>query len=170
MRQIFRILVKEFARSEKKLRAAKLLLELGLRINEKKDIMLNDVRIPYSSIARAIGTDRRTVKDTIETILNKKDLRDIFLNMLPAGPFLKDVAKIIGQRILTIEVHYDRPGIIAHVSNVLAKNHINILQIIAEYPDLFENPKLYIIVEGNLPGEIINEIMKYEAIKSVKID
>jgi len=170
MRKIMNEILKEFSNSEKKLKIAKTLLENGLRINEKGEIYLRNIRIPYQSIARATSTDRRTVKETIEKIKNHPELYPFYKNLTPAGPFLRDIAKTAGYRVLTIEVHHDQPGIIAHVAKILSDKNINILQTIAEYPDLYENPRLYVIIEGNIKGNIIEKIMEHGAIKSVKID
>lgn len=170
MREIWKLLLKEFSNSEKKLRVARILLEYGLRVNGGGEIFLKDIKIPYSSIAKVANTDRRTVRDTIDRIINKPELFDVFGNLLPAGPFLKDVAKIAKLRVLTVEVYHDQPGIISHVSKILADENINILQIIAEYPEIFDNPKLYIVIEGDVKGDIIEKILDHGAIKSVKID
>jgi len=170
LREIWKIILRKFSRSEKKLKVARLLLEYGLRIDEKGNVYLKDVKIPYSSIAKVLGIDRRTVKETIDNIAEDLELFDVYKNLLPAGPFLKDVAKTAGLRVLTIEIYHDQPGIIAHVSSILARENINILQIIAEYPEIFDNPKLYIVLEGNIRGEVIEKIMSHGAIKSVKID
>ena len=170
MRKIMNEIMKAFSRSEKKLRIAKTLLENGLRINEKGEILLGEIKIPYQSLAKATGTDRRTVKETIEKIMNNPELYTVYKNMESAGPFLRKIAKTTGYRVLTIEVHHDQPGILAHVAKILAEENINILQTIAEYPDIYENPRLYVIMEGNIKGNLIEKIMEHGAIKSVKID
>ncbi len=159
-----------FQNSERKLRVARLLLEYGLSIDENGNIKLGNIKIPYSSIAQAVGVDRRTVTEAIKKIMNDPELFDIYREMLPAGPSLKKVAKTLNLRVLTIEVYHDQPGVIAHVSGILSKNNINILQVIAEYPELFDNPKLYLVIEGNIKGDLIEEIMSHGAIKSVKIN
>ena len=170
LRGIWRAILEEFGQSDKKMEIARKLIEYGLRVGEDGEIYLDNIRIPYTSIAKALNADRRTVKETVTRILKNNHLKWIFTKIHPAGPFLKDAAKILNLRVLTIEVYRDQPGILAHVSSVLARENLNILQVIAEYPDLFENPKLYVILEGNVKGEIIEEIMKHGAIKSVKID
>ncbi len=170
MRGIWRKLIEVFQSSERKLRVARLLLEHGLRIDENGNIKLGEIKIPYSSVAQAAGVDRRTVTETIKKIMNDPELYEVYRKMLSAGPSLKEVAKTLNLRVLTIEVYHDQPGIIAHVSKILSKNNINILQVIAEYPELFDNPKLYIVIEGNIQGDLIEEIMSHGAIKSVKIN
>ncbi|RLE69693.1 MAG: hypothetical protein DRJ43_03610 [Thermoprotei archaeon] len=68
-----------------------------------------------------------------------------------------------------IEVTRDKPGILAYVSTLLAERGINILQVVAEHPLLVENPKLYVIIEGEVPGDAIPLLLKHEVIKSVTV-
>jgi len=158
-----------FKDSPKKLYVAKQLFAYGLRIDEKGHILLRDIKIPYASFANAVGVDRRTVKETIMKLLQNECTKNFFINIEPAGPFLIKVSRILGYRCLAIEVFEDRPGIIAMVATALAKRGVNIVQILAEDPNLVERPKLYIIVTGEVPGDAISEILKDSNIKSITV-
>jgi len=162
-------LEKRFRRGSKKMLVAKTLFKYGLRINKVGEVFLGDIKIPYTAVSRALGVDRRTLKSTIEDILKERFLRDFFMNLEPAGPFLRRVSKILGYRCLAIEVYEDKPGILAMVSTALAKRGVNIVQVIAEDPNLVEEPKLYVIVAGEVPGDALNEIIRNENIKSLTI-
>ena len=147
---------------------AKLLLKMGISV-KGRDLYLGNLKIPYKSVADALGIDRRVVIHTINEILKDDILRFFYQNLLPAGPFLRDVARDMGYTCLTIVPHRDQPGILAAITSIIAKYNVNIVQVIAEDPELYPTQKVYIVVEGELPGEAISEIMKLEFIKSLQI-
>ncbi len=166
---VWELLSDMFKDSPKKLYVAKQIFAHGLRVDERGRILLRDIRVPYTSFARAIGVDRRTVKETIAKLLEDERTRAFFRNIEPAGPFLIRVSRMLGYRCLIVEVFRDKPGIIAMVSSALAKRGVNIVQVLAEDPNLVERPKLYMIVTGDVPGEAVSEILKDPNIKSVTI-
>ncbi len=88
---------------------------------------------------------------------------------MPAGPFLKDVAKEMGYSVIVIVPTKDQPGIIAGVSSILAEHGINIVQIIAEAPQLIKVQKMYVIVEGKVPGNVIEKINDLEFIDTLQL-
>ena len=145
------------------------LLRYGISVRGG-ELYLGNIRIPFMSIARVLGIDRRVVMATVENIAGDEELRRFFEELEPAGPFLSRVARRMGCRCLTIVPTEDRPGIIAGVTSILAKHGINILQVIAEDPRIYEDQKLHIIVEGEVPGEALNEIMKLEFVKTIQIE
>jgi len=154
--------------SEKRLRVAKTLLVHGLRVAED-GVYCGEVKVTITSLAKACGVDRRTVVETLKAIRDSKRLREIFEGIEPAGPFLLRVARKLGYRSLVIEVYRDQPGILASVSTALAKRNINIVQVVAEDPNLIPDAKLYVIVEGDVPGDAIQEILSSPVIKRVSI-
>lgn len=154
--------------SEKRLKIAQTILLHGLRITEK-GVYCGDLKVTISSLAKVCGVDRRTVLETLRAIRGSKKLREIFENIEPAGPFLYKVARTLGYRCLIIQVHRDQPGILASVSTALAKRNVNIVQVVAEDPNIFPEAKLYVIVEGEVPGDAIQEILSNPVIKSISI-
>jgi len=166
---VWKTLSEMFKDSPKKLYVAKRLFAYGLRIDERGHILLRDVKVPYASFAKAIGVDRRTVKETVMKLLQNDLTRAFFNNIEPAGPFLIKVLRLLKYRCLAIEVFEDKPGIIAMVATALAKRGVNIVQVLAEDPNLVEKPKLYIIVAGEVPGDAISEILKNSNIKSITV-
>ena len=167
---IWKYLEKKFHNSPKKLYVAKQIFAHGLRISENGTLLLGKIKIPYTSLATAIGVDRRTVKETVISLLNDRKTKDFFKNLENAGPFLREVARILGYRCLIIEVFQDKPGILARIASIIEKKNINIVQVVAEDPNLVKNPKLYIIIAcDKVPGEVISEILKDPNIKSLTI-
>ena len=165
---IWKRIIKLFKGKEKQLDVVKLLIKYGLSIKDY-NIYLGNIKIAYSSIATSLNIDPRVVVETIKNIKRDPFLKKFFENLLPAGPFLRNVSKMLGYTTLIIVPYEDRPGIISQTSQILAEKNINIVQVIAEEPHLTEEQKLYIIVEGEVPGDIINKISKIEYIKNIVI-
>jgi len=149
-------------------RVVEALVNYGLSVRSGR-IYLGDIKIPFSSLAEALGVDRRVVQSAVEYIGRDEWLSNFFERLLPAGPFLRDVARLLGYSVLSITPRRDQPGIIAGVSGVLARHGVNIVQVIAESPYLKEAQKLYIITEGSVPGSAIEEISGLEFIESIEI-
>jgi|Deesub1362B_J571_1020462.scaffolds.fasta_scaffold00005_304 hypothetical protein len=147
----------------------KLLIRMGISVRNK-ELYLSNIKIPYSSIAKAANVDRRVVASTIREINRDDELRFFFQNLLPAGPFLRAVAKDMGYMCLTIVPYEDKPGILAAITGIIAKYNVNVIQVIAEDPRLYPQQKVYIIVERDIPGDAISEIMRLDFIKSLEME
>ena len=94
------------------------LLQLGLKIDENKKVYSDDVEINMSSFAKSINTDRRVIISTIENILNDKQLKQIFLNIKPAGPLLSNISEELGLGVIEIEGDAQQRGILNEVTNI----------------------------------------------------
>ena len=147
-------LVKERLKGHAKLKVAKALVELGFSVRNGR-IYCGPVEIPSSRLARAIGVDRRIVAEAINTIEKDPRLREIFEGIEPAGPSFKRIAKRLGFGVVEIEADPKKPGIIAGVTSIIAEREISIRQVIADDPELYPNPKLTVITEKEVPGELI---------------
>ncbi|MHA1237824.1 MAG: amino acid-binding protein [Candidatus Odinarchaeia archaeon] len=158
---------KHLKRYPTRLKVAKLLIELGCHIKEDGKIYCGSVELSPVKIARALEVDRRVVSKTIEMILNDPELKTFFGNISGAGPSFKNVAKQFGFSVIEIYADPKAVGIIAEVTRLLAERNINIRQIFAEDPELQPNPKLIVIAEGELPGDIIPQILKVKTVKKV---
>ncbi|RLE66766.1 MAG: hypothetical protein DRJ38_00855 [Thermoprotei archaeon] len=162
----------KFGRAEKKLRVIKAFLKYGFKLKREKGkvfIYLDKVKISYSALANALGVDRRVVVETVKNLIEDEFLRNFFENLEPAGASLRGVSRLLGYRCLIVETYEDKPGILASVAAALAKRNINILQVIADDPNIIENPKLYVIVSGDVPGDVVNEILENKIIKNITI-
>ncbi|MDA0986467.1 MAG: phosphoglycerate dehydrogenase [Bacteroidetes bacterium] len=63
----------------------------------------------------------------------------------------------------------DKPGILAHVSNVLAKNNINIAGLALGRTGKGEKALTIISVDSHLPQNLLNDLSEFEGIINVKI-
>lgn len=166
---MWKSIAKKFEEAPAKLKVARLLIENGLRIGEDGRVYCGDVEIPDTKIARVLDVDRRVVRETIKYIMSDEVLRKVFTRLKPAGALLRDVAALFGYGVLEIRADPSAVGIIAGVAQALAKAGISIRQIHAEDPDLNPDPKLIVITERAVPGEVIQEILKVPNVKSVTI-
>lgn len=159
----------KFKKYPARMRVAKKMVELGLRIDDDKKIYCGDLKISDISLANAADVDRRAIKSTIEIILNDDDLSNIFKNIIPAGTLLKNIAKTLGLGVIEIEVGYSNNGILAAISTLISSKGVGIRQAYAEDIEMEDSPLLTIITEEAVPGDIINEFLKIEGVKRISI-
>lgn len=133
-------------------------------------VFLGAIEIPNAKIARAVGVDRRTVSETITMISQDSRLHAIFSELEPAGASLKRNAKNLGFGV--VEITAEDPttvGILAGASKLLADAGISIRQALVDDPELDPDPKLVLIGEKIVPGELIPEILKIKGVARVSV-
>lgn len=145
------------------------IVELGLRVGEKGKIYCGDVEISDVALARAADVDRRAVRATVDVILADEDLKSIFGNLWPAGAFLKNVAGDLGFGVVEIEAEAGSPGIVAQATYLISQEKISIRQAHAGDPELEEHPRLTIITEKPVKGDLINQFLEIPGVKRVSI-
>ena len=149
------------------LSVARVLFKYGLRVREDGEIACGDIRIPSIQVAGEAGVDRRVVDATARTILKHEELRGIFENLEPIA-YLKGVAQRLGMGVVEIlPKDATRPGIISEVTKVLSKAGISIRQAVADDPYFVAQPKLTIITDEPVKGEIIESLRKLPSVQSL---
>jgi len=152
-----------------RLKVARILVENGLSTRDGK-IYLNQIEIPPLRVARAAGVDRRTVNETLKVIRANRELKVIFEEIRPAGHSLKEIAKYLNLGVLEITpVDAKTPGILANSAMALTKAGLSIRQAIVDDPELSPEPKLTLIVEKKIPGELIPELLKISGVAKVSV-
>jgi len=152
-----------------RLKVARVLVENGLSVRNGK-IYLNEIEIPPVRVARVAGVDRRTVKETLNAIKANRELRLIFEEIRSAGHSLKEIAKHMSLGVVEITpVDARIPGILANAAMVLAKNGLSIRQAIVDDPELSPEPKLTLIAEKKIPGELIPEFLRINGVAKVSV-
>jgi len=147
----------------------RLLLERGFQVNETGRVVSGNIEIAHTQIANEIGVDRRVVDAACETILKDAQLKQIFGNVHTI-PFLRDVAVYLGLGvIIIIPDNAARKGLLGAVATAVAEHGIIIRQAVSDDPYLTENPKLTIITEGEVSGELVNTLTGIDGVKSVTV-
>jgi predicted regulator of amino acid metabolism with ACT domain len=160
---------KHLQKYPERLRVARVLVENGLTAKDGK-IYLNQIEIPPVRIARVAGVDRRTVNETLNTIEANRELRLIFEEMRSAGHSLKEIAKPLNLGVVEITpVDAKTAGILAKSATVLSEAGLSIRQAIVDDPELSPEPKLTLIVEKKIPGELISELLKITGVAKVAV-
>jgi len=147
----------------------RLLLERGFSINEDGRVVSGGIEIPYTGIARELGVDRRVVDSTTDAILADPELRRIFQN-ISAIPSLMDLAPVLDLSVLTVAVaDASEGGIVADVSGLLADREIAIRQIISEDPEFTDAPRLYVITDEPVPGDVLNALRELPYVRKLEL-
>ena len=152
-----------------RVKVVKVLLENGLAVRNS-GIYLNDIEIPVMKVARVAGVDRRTVNETAKTIKANPELRAIFANLRSAGLSLKGVAGSLG--LGTVEIVVDDPfrsGIIAGAARLLSEAGISIRQALVDDPELAPEPKLVLIGDRPVPGELVTKLRGIPGVVKVSL-
>lgn len=166
---MFDEIMEKFSDSPSQQRVIRLLLERGFSVNDEGRVVSGGIEIPNTGIAREIGVDRRVVDATTEAILEDEQLRPIFQN-ISAIPSLMDLAPVLDLTVCTIGVaDADESGIVAAITGVVASYNISIRQVITEDPEFTDEPKLYLITDADFPGELINDIRKFDFVQRIEL-
>lgn len=149
------------------LSVARILFKYGLRVKEDGDIACGDIRIPAVQIAKEAGVDRRVVDATAKRISDDDDISGIFRSLEPFS-YLKGVARELGLGVIEIlPEDAVKPGIIKDVTGVISKFSISIRQVVADDPHFVPQPKLTIITDKPLRGEVIESLRKLQSVRSI---
>ena len=147
----------------------RLLLERGFSVNDDGRVVSGGIEIPNTGIAREIDVDRRVVDSTTTAILDDDELRRIFQN-ISSIPSLMDLAPVLDLSVLTIEPNdAERPGIVAEVTGLLADRGISIRQTVTEDPEFTDEPRLYVVTDDPVPGDLLNELSDFDFVRRVSI-
>ncbi|AUX10496.1 hypothetical protein AArcSl_2885 [Halalkaliarchaeum desulfuricum] len=146
----------------------RLLLERGFSVNEDGRVVSGGIEIPYTGIARELEIDRRVVDSTTDAILEDPELREIFGN-ISSIPSLMDLAPVLDLSVLTVEVGAaDEAGIVAEITGLIADRGISIRQVLSDDPEFTDEPKLYLITDDPLPGDLLVEIRELPYVRRVE--
>ncbi|WP_144904597.1 amino acid-binding protein [Halobellus captivus] len=166
---MFDEIMQKFEGSPSQQAVIRLLLERGFSVNDDGRVVSGGIEIPNTGIAREIDVDRRVVDSTSTAILEDEELRRIFQN-ISSIPSLMDLAPVLDLSVLTVEVNdAERPGIVAEITSRLAERDISIRQTISEDPEFTDDPKLYIVTDDPIPGDLLNELSELAFVRRISI-
>jgi hypothetical protein len=166
---MFDEIMEKFEGSPSQQAVIRLLLERGFSVNDEGRVVSGGIEIPNTGIAREIDVDRRVVDATTDAILDDPELRRIFQN-ISAIPSLMDLAPVLDLTVLTIvPTDADEKGIVAGVTGLIADADISIRQTISEDPEFTDEPRLYVITDGDLPGHLINDLRNLPYVRKIEL-
>ena len=169
MASIWNQVVQSLEGYPERLSVARVIIENGLSVRDSR-IFCNDIEIPPIRIARAARVDRRTVTETIKAIERSGELKEIFAGLRSAGHSLKGIAKHLMLGVVEITPDNARtPGILAKSATILAEAGISIRQAIVDDPELSPEPKLTLIAEAKIPGELVPKFLRVEGVEKVSV-
>jgi uncharacterized protein len=162
-------IVATMANHPERLKVVRTLLESGLAIRRSR-IYLNEIEVPVVKIARVARVDRRTVGETIKSIESNQELKSLFEKLGSAGISLKHVAHDLGLGTVEILVENpSKPGIISGASTLLSKAGISIRQALVDDPDLVPEPKLVLIADRPVPGDLVTKMREIAGVVRVSL-
>ena len=159
----FRSYFKGFPAQE---RVAQLMVLYGLRVSQGH-VYAGDIKVSDTSMARATGVDRRVVTATVATIEKNPDLAAFFDKLRPVC-HLRDVAPLMNWGAIEIvPTNAAKPGILAGVAAIIAEAGISVRQVVMDDPDLFDEPKGFIVTDSPVPERLLPRIKQVDGVKSV---
>ena len=166
---MWNVLQEKFKNHPAQEKVVRLLLERGFQVNAQGRVVSGNIEIAHTQIANEIGVDRRVVDATCETILKDPQLMRIFRNVRSL-PFLRDVAPYLGLGVIIITPdNAARKGLLGSVSTSVAEHGITIRQAVSDDPYLSEDPKLTIIIDGKVSGELVDALTRIKGVKGVAV-
>lgn len=160
---------KQFARQIVRADIVKKMIETGIRVSDDLKMYVGDVEVDYSAVARAVGVDRRVVKQTVQQIRKSDFLYAVFSRIEPFGASLVPVVSRLGYSAIVIEADPKAPGVMAAVATVLSRHKMVVRQALADDPDMVPDAKMTLVVEGTPSGATIAELNELRQVRSVKI-
>ncbi len=151
------------------LRVAKLLFERGFQVREDGHVVSTGIEIPHTQIAKEAGVERRAVDSAVKTILSKPELKRIYTNLRQVCS-LQEVAREFNLGVMVfVPEDASQTGIIASVTKKVSEKGLSIRQALAEDPGIDAQAKLTLIIEGEIPPELISEIRKLPGTRSITV-
>jgi len=160
---------KQFARQIVRANIVKKMIECGMSVSEDLKIYVGDVEVDYSAVARAVGVDRRVVKQTVEQIRSNSFLYSIFSKTTPLGSSLVNVVSTLHYTAVIVEADPRSPGVMSAVAAILSRHGLVVRQALADDPDMVPDARMTLVVEGQLSGDALEELNELKIIKSLKI-
>jgi predicted regulator of amino acid metabolism with ACT domain len=152
-----------------RLAVARVLVENGLGIRDRK-IFCNEIEVPVMKVARVAKVDRRTVMETLQMISHDKELGELFQRIRSAGLSLREIARHLGLGVVEITPEDPKTvGILASSASIIAEAGISIRQALVDDPELNPEPRLTLITEKTIPGDVIAKILKVKGVKRVSV-
>lgn len=142
------------------------MLELGISVREGSPFC-GPFRIQKLEIARQLGVNRKVIDRVLEKVGSNPQLTEVFERLKPICD-ISDVASILGFPVLEVFVENSFvPGIVAKVTDMLAKEKVTLRFVAALDPEISVESKLVLVGEGPLPFGFVDRLMELRGIQKV---
>jgi predicted regulator of amino acid metabolism with ACT domain len=166
---MWREILAKFRRYPAQEKVVRLILERGFQVSERGRVVSGGIEIPHAQIAKELDVDRRVVDTTAAAIVEDEDLWKIFKNVR-SMTFLAEVAPVVGLGVIEITpVNAAQTGLLGEVASAVAEYGLSIRQAVSDDPFFVEQPKLTIITEAKIPGELVRLLMDIKGVRRVTV-
>ncbi|MCR3883000.1 amino acid-binding protein [Methanotrichaceae archaeon M04Ac] len=166
---MWREILAKFKRYPAQEKVVRLILERGFQVSERGRVISGRIEIPHAQIAKELEVDRRVVDTTAAAIVEDEVLWKIFKNVR-SMTFLADVAPVVGLGVIEITpVDAAQTGLLGEVASAVAEYGLSIRQAVSDDPFFVEQPKLTIITEAKIPGELVRLLMDINGVRRVTV-
>jgi predicted regulator of amino acid metabolism with ACT domain len=166
---MWREILFKFRRFPAQEKVIRLILQRGFQVNEHGRVVSGEIEIPHAQIAKELNVDRRVVDTTASAIREDDDLWKIFKN-IRSMTFLGEVATVLGLGVIEITpTDAAKTGILGNVAKAVASYGLSIRQAVSDDPYFVEDPKLTIITEGKIPGDLVRLLTEVDGVKRVTV-
>jgi predicted regulator of amino acid metabolism with ACT domain len=81
-----------------------------------------------------------------------------------------DLAPVLDLAVCTVTVRdAEESGIVARVTTAIAGHDVSIRQVMTEDPEFTDEPKLYVITDDPISGELINDIRALPFVERIEL-
>lgn len=159
----------KFRRFPAQEKVIRLILQRGFQINDQARVVSGQIEIPHAQIAKELEVDRRVVDTTAQAIREDELLWKVFKNVR-SMIYLGEVAPALGLGVIEIApVNAAKTGLLGDVASAVASYGLSIRQAVSDDPYFVESPKLTIITEGKIPGDLVVLLKEIEGVKRVTV-
>lgn len=160
---------KKFEKYPAQEKVVKLLLERGFQVNAAGKVVSGEIEIPHVQIGKEINVDRRVVDATAKHIVEDETLFDFFKHVRSI-PFLAEVAPHLDLGVIII-IPDDgaEVGILSGVTSVISEANYSVRQAVSDDPFFNEAPRLTIITDERISGDVVEKIRNVKGVKGVTI-
>ncbi|MEF8908002.1 MAG: amino acid-binding protein, partial [Haloarculaceae archaeon] len=90
---------------------------------------------------------------------------------ISAVPSLMDLAPVLDMTVLTVAVRdAEESGIVAAVTGRIADRDIPVRQVLSEDPEFTDEPRLYVITDEALPGDLITDLQDLAFVRRLELE
>ncbi len=166
---MWREILAKFKRYPAQEKVVRLILERGFQVSERGRVVSGGIEIPHAQIAKELEVDRRVVDTTAAAIVEDEELWKIFKNVR-SMTFLSEVAPVVGLGVIEITpVDAAQTGLFGEVASAVAEYGLSIRQAVSDDPFFVEQPKLTIITEAKIPGDLVRLLMDIRGVRRVTV-